>query len=246
MAADRLTLQQVAEYLRVEPIQVSRLVRQGDIPFSGPAAKPLFDREEIDAWASRRILGMNDKRLANYHTESEKPVKGDDGSFSVCDMISAERIVLDLPSKTKASVLADVTKIADEAGLLYDPHDLLESLRAREELCSTGLGNGVAIIHPRHHDPYLATESYFFWPAPRTPSTLARRTASRRTSSSSSYARTTAAICGRSRISASCLQRRPCWASFARPQPPRRCWPRSAQPRRQSTGDDRDDASTVA
>ncbi len=160
MAADRLTLQQVAEYLRVEPIQISRLVRQGDIPFSGTAAKPLFDREEIDAWASRRILGMNDKRLANYHSESEKPVKGDDGSFSVCDMISAERIVLDLPSKTKASVLADVTKIADDAGLLYDPRDLLESLRAREELCSTGLGNGVAIIHPRHHDPYLATESF--------------------------------------------------------------------------------------
>jgi len=160
MAADRLTLQQVAEYLRVEPIQVSRLVRQGDIPFSGTTVKPLFDRGEIDAWASRRILGMNDKRLATYHSESESPAKGDSGGFSVCGMISPERIVLDLPSKTKASVLADVTRIADEAGLLYDPRDLLESLRAREELCSTGLGNGVAIIHPRHHDPYLATESF--------------------------------------------------------------------------------------
>ena len=160
MTADRLTLQQVAEYLRVEPMQVSRLVRQGDIPFSGTTAKPLFDRGEIDAWASRRILGMNDKRLATYHSESERPVKGETGSFSVCDLISPERIVLGLPSKTKASVLADVTRIADDAGLLYDPRDLLESLRAREELCSTGLGNGVAIIHPRHHDPYLATESF--------------------------------------------------------------------------------------
>ena len=160
MAADRLTLQQVAEYLRVEPIQVSRLVRQDDIPFSGTTAKPLFDRGEIDAWASRRILGMNDKRLATYHSESERPAKGDSGVFSVCSMISPERIVLGLPSKTKASVLADVTRIADDAGLLYDPRDLLESLRAREELCSTGLGNGVAIIHPRHHDPYLATESF--------------------------------------------------------------------------------------
>ena len=81
MAADRLTRQQVAEYLRVEPMQVSRLVRQGDIPFSGTTAKPLFDRDEIDAWASRRILGMNDKRLATYHSESERPVKGDTGSF---------------------------------------------------------------------------------------------------------------------------------------------------------------------
>ena len=160
MAGDRLSLALVADYLRIEPIQVSRLVRQGDIPFSGTTAKPLFDRGEIDAWASRRILGMTDKRLANYHAESERPAKGGAEAFAVCDMISAERIVIDLPSKTKASVLADVTKIADDAGLLYNPHDLLESLKAREELCSTGLGNGVAIIHPRHHDPYLATESF--------------------------------------------------------------------------------------
>ena len=160
MAGERMTLQQVAEYLRVEPIQVSRLVRQGDIPFSGTTDKPLFDQGEIDAWASRRILGMNERRLASYHSESERPVKGGPEPFSVCDMISAERIVIGLPSKTKASVLEDVTKIADDAGLLYDPHDLLESLKEREALCSTGLGNGVAIIHPRHHDPYLATESF--------------------------------------------------------------------------------------
>ena len=160
MAGERMTVQQVAEYLRVEPIQVSRLVRQGDIPFSGTTDKPLFDGGEIDAWASRRILGMNGRRLATYHSESERPAKGGREAFSVCDMISAERIVIGLPSKTKAAVLADVTKIADDAGLLYDPRDLLESLKAREALCSTGLGNGVAIIHPRHHDPYLATESF--------------------------------------------------------------------------------------
>ncbi len=160
MGGERMTLQQVAEYLRVEPIQVSRLVRQGDIPFSGPTEKPLFDQGEIDAWASRRILGMNERRLASYHSESERPVKGGTEPFSVCDMISADRIVIGLPSKTKAAVLADVTKIADDAGLLYDPRDLLESLKEREALCSTGLGNGVAIIHPRHHDPYLATESF--------------------------------------------------------------------------------------
>ena len=160
MPGDRMTLQQVAEYLRIEPIQVSRLVRQGDIPFSGAADRPLFDAGEIDAWASRRILGMDDRHLASYHAASERPVRGEDASFAVCDLIAEDRIVLDLPSKTKASVLADVTRLADAAGLLYDPRDLLESLRAREELCSTGLGNGVAILHPRHHDPYLATESF--------------------------------------------------------------------------------------
>lgn len=160
MSDKTLSVQQVAEHLHIEQVQVLRLVKQGEIPFSGPVDKPVFEHEEIDAWASRRILGMDDRRLSTYHAESEKPAKGGPEEFSVCDMINEDRIVLDLPSKTKASVLLDVTKIADDAGLLYDPKDLLESLKAREELCSTGLGNGVAIIHPRHHDPYLATESF--------------------------------------------------------------------------------------
>lgn len=163
MSDSRLTIQQVADYLRIEQIQVSRLVRQGDIPFSGTTDKPAFSREEIEAWASRRILGMTEKKLENYHTESEIPRKNAVDDFSVCDIISEDLVVLDLASKTKASVLQDVTDIADQAGLLYNPHDLLESLKAREELCSTGLENGVAILHPRFHDPYLAADSFMIF-----------------------------------------------------------------------------------
>lgn len=163
MSEKHLSLSDLAVYLHVEPIQISRLVRQGEIPFAGTVEAPVFDRDEIDGWASRRILGMNNRRLADYHAASEKPVKGVSDTFTICDMLSEERVVLGLPSKTKASVLSDVTAIADDAGLLYDPRDLLLSLRAREELCSTGLDNGVAIIHPQHHDPYLATESFIIF-----------------------------------------------------------------------------------
>lgn len=163
MSDNRLTIQQVADYLRIEQIQVSRLVRQGEIPFSGPTDKPVFSREDIESWASQRILGMTGKKLENYHTESEIPQKNTVDNFSVCDIISEELVFLDLASKTKASVLQDVTDIADRAGLLYNPHDLLESLKAREELCSTGLENGVAIIHPRFHDPYLAADSFMIF-----------------------------------------------------------------------------------
>ena len=54
---------QVARYLRVDPMQISRWVRQGEIPYEQGIANPVFRREEIDAWASQRIMGMREKKM---------------------------------------------------------------------------------------------------------------------------------------------------------------------------------------
>ena len=60
----------------------------------------------------------------------------------------------------KAAVLRDLAAVAEREEILYDPRDLVRSLEEREALCSTGLTGGVAIVHPRHHDPYIASESF--------------------------------------------------------------------------------------
>lgn len=154
---------QAAGYLRIDAVQVGHLARSGELPFSGGTAdNPLFSQEELDAWASRRILGMSGKRLASYNRDAEAPeyTAGDDRPFHLTDFISEERIFLNVASKTKASLLQDITQFAADLGLLYDPRDLLESFRAREEIASTALAGGVAIVHPRSHDPYLASESF--------------------------------------------------------------------------------------
>jgi nitrogen PTS system EIIA component len=37
---------------------------------------------------------------------------------------------------------------------------LLTSLEARERLCSTALAGGVALLHPRNHEPYMFDDSF--------------------------------------------------------------------------------------
>jgi mannitol/fructose-specific phosphotransferase system IIA component (Ntr-type) len=152
---------QVARYLHVEPTQIKCWVLQGEIPCEQAGAHPVFRRKDIDAWASQRILGMPERNLASYHREtSQQAHREDDGPFSVCDLLTPDRTVFALRSRTKASVLRDLTAVAEREEILYDPKDLVRSLEEREALCSTGLGGGVAIVHPRHHDPYIASEPF--------------------------------------------------------------------------------------
>jgi len=156
-----MNVEQVARYLHMLPVQVERLVKQGDIPVLDDQPRARFRRREIDAWASRRILGMAVRPLAEYHRETSGNTRADDGSHPlISSLLSVEGTMDALASRTRSAILHDLTARAEALGLLYDPKCLLRSLEAREALCSTGLSGGVAVPHPRHHDPYLASSSF--------------------------------------------------------------------------------------
>ena len=53
-----------------------------------------------------------------------------------------------------------MTDLAEKGGLVYDVEGLFKELVAREEAAPTAIGEGVALLHPRFHDPYLFEESF--------------------------------------------------------------------------------------
>ncbi len=54
-----------------------------------------------------------------------------------------------LEGSTKADALRELTGVLSEHGLNLDHEKLLDSVHQREELMSTGIGNGLAIPHVR-------------------------------------------------------------------------------------------------
>lgn len=159
MTSRQMNLEEAAAYLRMEPIAVSRLVRQGEMSYSGDPARPLFLADNLDAWASKRILGMDAKRLAELE-RGMAAARPREEAFDLLSLAAPDRIFLGVEARTKASLISALVECADSIGLLYDPKDLLGSLRSREEESPTALPGGIAIPHPRHHDPYLATDSF--------------------------------------------------------------------------------------
>jgi mannitol/fructose-specific phosphotransferase system IIA component (Ntr-type) len=65
-----------------------------------------------------------------------------------------------MTSRTKASVLRDLVALAEKTSQLNDPKTLVDSLEAREELCSTAMPGGFALPHLRTQEPYLFETSF--------------------------------------------------------------------------------------
>ncbi|MGA2864155.1 MAG: PTS sugar transporter subunit IIA [Verrucomicrobiota bacterium] len=149
-------IDEVARYLHLGSADVERLVKNQDMPFERHGGRLVFRKVEIDAWASQRILGLEGRRLAEYHQQTSRGTR----PFLAHEAMMPEVIqpgFIDpaLPAKTKASVLRQMARLAEKTGRVWDPQGLLAGLEARETLCSTGIPGGLALLHSRFPDAYM-------------------------------------------------------------------------------------------
>lgn len=141
-----LPTEQLARRLGLAESTVTRWIRQGRLPATQRDDVCSFDERELDAWARSHKLTLAAPGSSAAAAE-DRPV----------DVLAAlHRGGLhhrvgghDLPSVLAAAVELSPVAEAARAGLL-------RSLLEREELSSTGIGNGVAVPHPRNPLPELA------------------------------------------------------------------------------------------
>lgn len=151
-----LGIDETARYLHMPRADLELLVKSREIPFEKHGSRVVFRKLAIDSWASTRILGMEGKRLTDYHQRSSQAAEEVLPRLALMpDRLQAGFIDPALPAKTKASVLREMALLAGKTGRVCDPDGLLAELHAREELCSTGVPGGLALLHPRHPEPYL-------------------------------------------------------------------------------------------
>ena len=156
-----MTVEQVAEYLHVATANIEELVHHREIPYERQGSRVLFRKVEVDAWASQRILGFSGKRLQNYHRNSSAGMKKNAATDAkLTDLLPRQFIQPNLPAKTRAAVIRDLAVLAGQTGLVTDATALAVSLREREDLFSTALPGGFALVHPRQHAPYMFERSF--------------------------------------------------------------------------------------
>lgn len=138
-----LTLKELAEYLRVNERTILRMLKTGKIQGAKIGGQWRFNGSQIDkVFFPSTPLDDDDDMPMSILT---RPHIG----IPISRMMNEERIILDIKGVNTEEVIKELTDPRFFFGLVLDVHDLQEKCMARENVLSTGIGNGIAIPHPR-------------------------------------------------------------------------------------------------
>ena len=162
MSHEMLNLEKAAEHVHLAPNDLKHFAQRGEIAAMRRGHDEwFFEHAVLDEWAQRNLLAASPRELKDRHRaimdENRRAHRAD---WGVAGLFLPEAMDLALAAKAKGGILRDMTDLADRSGRVYDVEVLFRELVAREEAASTAIGEGVALLHPRFHDPYLFEESF--------------------------------------------------------------------------------------
>lgn len=136
-----VTKGEAAEYLKVTESVIDEMVAQNLFETKTVAKAVKIELTSIDSW----LESLNEQEIKDLAQKK-----------TVCrfrEYFRPECVFLDFEAKTKYEAIRVMSEKAKELRLVKDARWLYEVVVAREELVSTAVGNGVALLHPRHLHP---------------------------------------------------------------------------------------------
>jgi PTS system nitrogen regulatory IIA component len=156
-----MNIDELAAYLHVARRHVEQLLKDGEIPCVVRGGRVLFSHDEIEAWASQRLLRLPGQSLDWYHRHTMQGTQRLLPRAALIPvLLQPDYVDLNLAAKTRAAVMRAMVNLAERTGRVFDARELLDSVEAREALCSTALPGGFALLHARQHRPYRFEGSF--------------------------------------------------------------------------------------
>jgi nitrogen PTS system EIIA component len=138
----QLTVRDVSKLLNVSEKTIYRWIKQKTIPTCQIHDQYRFNRSELLEWAAAQKIAVSPEIF-------KEPQGEETVSPRLTEAIKTGGIYFQINGKDKKSVLrsvVDVLQLPED----FDRNLLYEVLLAREELGSTGVGEGIAIPHARN------------------------------------------------------------------------------------------------
>jgi len=154
MSNSSLNLPQLAQYLRLPERQVQKLVDRGSIPGRRVHGEWQFSMDEVHRWMETRIGACDEQELAEMECAlADSNQSSQDDIVRISSLILPEAVEIPLQARTRDSVIRRMAHLAERTGNLWDADKMIEAVKKREELHTTALDNGVALLHPRRPMP---------------------------------------------------------------------------------------------
>ena len=137
----KLTINEVAKSLNLPRNTIERWVRQGRIPMQKSGNIYIIRETVIKKWADIHKLSFV---LSKKEIDQEKKLLPE----NLLPAMQRGSVLYNINGQTVEEVLKDAIDNLPDS-LIKNKEELLATLIERESLASTGIGNGVAIPHPR-------------------------------------------------------------------------------------------------
>ncbi len=132
---DIMTVQEVAEFLRVSERTVYDWATHGVIPCGKLGTTWRFKRSEVEKWVDEQLSSHTKKNV------TFSPV-------SLKEILKPEHVML-MEVDSKDAALMQMIDGLDQSGAIGDRDAVAEGIFQREKLMSTGIGLGIGIPHVR-------------------------------------------------------------------------------------------------
>jgi len=144
MARDdrEVNIEAAAKMLGTPEATLRRWVRQGKIPVRERSGKYVFRKAELAEWARRRHLPILDSSFPSDAIPAPR-------ELSVYESMKRGGVLLSVPGRNVEEVMQAACMLISLPKAL-DWQALVARLLEREALASTGIGNGIALPHPRY------------------------------------------------------------------------------------------------
>src|SRR5438046_1823766 len=139
MGNEVMDLEQLADYLQRDAREVNKMANRGWLPGQKISGNWRFHRAEINQWIESQMHAYTEQELTALETGVGR---GADHQPLVAALLSEATTAVPLPAATRASVLRELVKLAEQSWQVYDPEAILEAVRQREEAGSTALEGG--------------------------------------------------------------------------------------------------------
>lgn len=138
-----MTIKEVSQYLKMNERTISKLATKGLIPATKIANQWRFMRSIINQWLEHQMTGFSPQQVGVLESELIA------APIDVTHFLTPEYIIPDASAETKVELLREMLDLGVKKKLIRSSTIMLRTLIKREALCSTALGNEVAIPHPR-------------------------------------------------------------------------------------------------
>lgn len=139
-----LQIDELAKCLQMPVTTIERWIRQGRMPVKkNSSGICVFNEAAINKWAKINHLGFN---LPGQAPENEKKAET---AETLSEVLDRGGVYYDLEGSSVEQILENAVSLMENIETRAQRQLLYESLVAREQMMSTGIGNGVAVPHPR-------------------------------------------------------------------------------------------------